>query len=243
MFGILSNSLGFMLQPEVKIATSFLTIWLIGGNIHINLNDKTANAIHGWKMSLPPIIGLSMHLVSKRGWVLTRIYWISYLRLIRADWTNILLDFETKKAAVRRPEEGCKNKEKSVQQVWQQIGQPRTQMFVYYIHGATVSGRSRCCYLYYKCSGVVFLLSFWGVSCGGCFHFSFIRYNTIFNGNKHHHWWITVYASTVFMHRLCLFYPIKGIIWWIRRNFVPCICIFMQMSWRRFYVLCTYSTP
>lgn len=132
-------------------------------------------------------------------------------------------------------------------QLWQQIGQPRTQMFVYYIHGATVSGRSRCGYLYYKCSGVVFLLSFWGVSCGGCFHFSFIRYlsdcHTIFNGNKHHHWWITVYASTVFMHRLCLFYPIKGIIWWIRRNFVPCICIFMQMSWRRFYVLCTYSTP
>lgn len=54
-----------------------------------------------------------------------------------------------------------------------------------------------------------FLLSFWGVSCRGCFHFSFIRYladcHTVFNGNKHHYWWITVlridcvYASPVFI--------------------------------------------
>lgn len=49
MFGISSNNLGIVLQPEVKIATSFLTTWLIAENSH--LTDKTANAIHGCEIS------------------------------------------------------------------------------------------------------------------------------------------------------------------------------------------------
>lgn len=40
-----------MLQPEVKIATSLLTIWLISGNSNFNLNDMRENAIHGCEMS------------------------------------------------------------------------------------------------------------------------------------------------------------------------------------------------
>lgn len=71
-------------------------IWLIGGNIYSNFNDKMVNVIYGWKMLLLFIIGLFMYLVLKRGWVLICIYWILYLRLIRVDWINVFLDFEIK---------------------------------------------------------------------------------------------------------------------------------------------------